>query len=86
MNVLGLGLTVYFAGSRWGAVGLWIYLVERDMDEVLQAVKRGLVAAGISSVPTGRRPTRRYLGKAPLGFEMPRGVVWVAPSLGRGQL
>ena len=81
-----VGMTAILAGRLWGWAGLWTYVVERDLDDVVPTVERGLSGAGVSFVPTARRPTRRSLRKATHAFEMPGGVaVWIVPVLRKGQ-
>jgi len=86
-GAFALGFAAVLSSRRWGWAGLWGYWVDRDFDDVVSAVRRGLAAAGFTVVPTSRRPTRPLLGKAPLPLEMPRGaVIWIARPVGRGQL
>src|SRR5436190_18223175 len=86
-DAFALGLTAYLTSRHWGWTGLWLYLVERDLDEVIPAIERGLSDALIPFRETKSVPTRRFLKKATHAVELAHGVlVWIAPVARAGQM
>jgi len=82
-----LGLTAYLTSRHWGWTGLWLYLVDWDLDYVVPAVERGLSDALIPFRETKAVPTRRFLKKTTHAFELAEGVrVWIAPVARAGQM